>query len=1031
MSVSDQRDEALDALVALVRDIHAGHVSEEAAEQRIRATWRLTQDQARRLVGFGRHHVRLGITATGYVVARLLLAVSDERWGRGMSSPWWPAADLLVDAVRLDLVERPSGRRLRLACAVADEQIDTLRQAGELDELAETMYAAGILRVHPHIGGPVLDDALALRERQLRGQLRGRMFSNDPDMGPDSIDALPHPVDAALEALPYLYGAVGLSRGHERARCLNAVNEALAVLMNDPDAGNWMMDSWLANCRTAAGLIDPARDPVNAIRLRRILAHYDAEPPPDTLGELLPMPLSELVGALGERETWAVVHQALGLLRETGRRNALRQLVAAVSTELPAAREPELLWELWLSHVHVLPGDPTPCPAEDTQAEIARAFGDTMTAPNPSTATVLHLAAHLCEGGGARAACALLDQVPDYLPDAGPEVAAAVRCLLGSASANAAAEHQREGEPTKAIDRHADAARHYAVLGLQSQVLRQLELMVNCADAASVDEVTRAAVLLRIAVAPHLESGLYEPSAFALVAAAQTLGSRVAEGQQSAPALLMLHTAAKGLDFSRALQTPGPRQPAPVLVELRRRVEELEGTLGGPVSPRLAEIGEDLEMLCYAGPQEHTSGQAEDELLGNLRRSFDRQLSRSLYLPGPATDLPSAYPDLDDVVSALPAGTVLVSLWIAQQPRDTEPAGPDGKPAAALQLITITAEGVQDMRVLPYGGMPAAVIQASKDGYRQTMHPFAATVATVREVARADPLYREVTRAGEEELDFAHIFGELGDVLTRLYGEGKRHLCFWAHGPFHYLPFPLLRPAGRPLADDWTVTTVPSLVCVTGPRDPEPRTGTGLVSLGAALGGTPWGLRPEPVLDEHAAAVAALAGGVTLVGPDATPASFLARAQGARYVHVAAHGAHSQDASWFQCLYLNPPGDGADGRLSGHDVLAHDLRGVDLVTLAACESALGRFDLADNPRGLPTAFLLAGARAVVGCLWPVRTDAATCFFGELYGHLAEHHDTLRAFRHAQTVTRDRFPQYRDWGAFTFHGGWTRPDPRNG
>ncbi|CBG70345.1 MULTISPECIES: CHAT domain-containing protein [Streptomyces] len=1030
MSVRDQEDEVRDALFDLVQDVHLHHLSEEAAERHIRsADWPLDQDLARLLVASGLQYVKDGSPSTGYLMARLLMALSEERWGRGMSSPWWLAADLLVEAVRLDLVVRPSGKRLRLACAVADEQIETLRQAGELDELAQTMYAAGILRVHPHLLGPGPGDATAIQRRQIRSQLRGSLFSTDAeDVDPDSIDAMPHPVDDALEALPYLYGALGLSRGHERARCLNGVNEAL-ILVGDPAGEGWMTDLYLENARTAARLIDPARDPVNALRLRRILVDSDGEPVPDTLEELLPMPLPELLRALGERETWAVMEQALPLLRETGRRDLLRQLVTAAHTELPTPREPDQLWQLWLSHVHVLPGDPTPCPGEDTEAEIMRAFAETTSAPDPAPAATLHLAAHLYDAGDGRAACAAIERLPDVLPDWGPEAGTAVGYLLACVSAAAATQHETDGELADAVFRHAVAAHHHAVVGLGVQALLELELMVECAEAGSEDEVMRAGVLLRTSVAPRLCAGLFETAAFALVTAAQRLGSHTA-GEQSWSALLMLHATAKGLDFSRALEVPGPRYSTPVLAELRQRAEELESRLGGAVPPRLDDFGEDLEMLCYAGPQEYAQGHSDQELQGNLRRSFDRQLSRSLYLPGPVED-GSAYPALSDVMAALPADTVLISLWIGWQPRDMEAVGPDGERAAALHLMTITAEGVQDVRVRPFLDTPNVLIQISQDGYRQTMHPFAQDVAEVRGVARADPLHREVTRLGEERLDFGDFFGTLGDVLTRLHGEGKRHLCFWAHGPFHYLPFPLLRLAGRPLADDWTVTTVPSPVCVTGPRDPEPRTGTGLVSLGAALGGTPWGLRPEPVLDDHAAAVAALSGGVTLVGPDATPASFLAGTEGARYVHVAAHGAHSQDTSWFQCLYLNPPEDGADGRLFAHDVLAYDMRGVDLVTLAACESALGRFDLADNPRGLPAAFLLAGARAVVGCLWPVRTDAATCFFGELYRHLTEHHDTLHAFRHAQSVTRDRFPQYRDWGTFTYHGGWTRPEPRNG
>jgi thioredoxin-like negative regulator of GroEL len=159
----------------------------------------------------------------------------------------------------------------------------------------------------------------------------------------------------------------------------------------------------------------------------------------------------------------------------------------------------------------VLPGDPTPCPAEDTEAEIERAFAETIAAPHPDTAAVLHLAAHLYRAGGARAACALMDGLPDLPPDTAPEAAAAVMCLYGSVSAAAATEYRREGESAEAIDRHAFAARHYAGLGLRSQVLRELERMVDCAEAATVEEVTRAAVLLRMGVAPRLEADCTSP----------------------------------------------------------------------------------------------------------------------------------------------------------------------------------------------------------------------------------------------------------------------------------------------------------------------------------------------------------------------------------------------------------------------------------------------------------------------------------------------------------------------------------------
>jgi CHAT domain-containing protein len=192
--------------------------------------------------------------------------------------------------------------------------------------------------------------------------------------------------------------------------------------------------------------------------------------------------------------------------------------------------------------------------------------------------------------------------------------------------------------------------------------------------------------------------------------------------------------------------------------------------------------------------------------------------------------------------------------------------------------------------------------------------------------------------------------------------------------------------------------------------------------LASADGGVPYGLHAEPALEEHARNVADAVGTHAVTGSAATRDRLLAELSTADVVHIAVHGTLDQDAPWMHCLHLTPDRDD-DGRVFAYDFLETDLRGVRLVTLAACESALGRFDRADNVRGIPSALITAGAQAVVGCLWPVRPEPATYFYHHMHHRIA--HDLMdpeRAFREAQLATRARHPHYRDWGAFTYlHG----------
>ena len=146
--------------------------------------------------------------------------------------------------------------------------------------------------------------------------------------------------------------------------------------------------------------------------------------------------------------------------------------------------------------------------------------------------------------------------------------------------------------------------------------------------------------------------------------------------------------------------------------------------------------------------------------------------------------------------------------------------------------------------------------------------------------------------------------------------------------------------------------------------------------------------------------------------------------QGSRVVHLATHGRHNVDAPAFQVLYLHPTAD-SDGELHAYELLGLDLRGLQLLTLSACETALGRFDLGDNIRGLPASFFITGVSSLIGTLWHVRDAVSRFFFSAFYRAYVSGTPLLDAFVDAQRQTRTQFPQYRDWGAFYFAGDWAK------
>ncbi|MCU1246246.1 MAG: hypothetical protein JWN02_2156, partial [Acidobacteria bacterium] len=111
------------------------------------------------------------------------------------------------------------------------------------------------------------------------------------------------------------------------------------------------------------------------------------------------------------------------------------------------------------------------------------------------------------------------------------------------------------------------------------------------------------------------------------------------------------------------------------------------------------------------------------------------------------------------------------------------------------------------------------------------------------------------------------------------------------------------------------------------------------------------------------------------------------------------------------------------GNLEVHEILSEvDLRGVNLVVLSACQTALGKVADGDEIVGLTRALLYAGAAGVISTLWNIRDDAAEALMNELYARLLDGDSAADALRKAQLrLLHGDYPDPRLWAAFTLNG----------
>jgi CHAT domain-containing protein len=189
-------------------------------------------------------------------------------------------------------------------------------------------------------------------------------------------------------------------------------------------------------------------------------------------------------------------------------------------------------------------------------------------------------------------------------------------------------------------------------------------------------------------------------------------------------------------------------------------------------------------------------------------------------------------------------------------------------------------------------------------------------------------------------------------------------------------------------------------------------------------------LTPLPASRDEVEAIASLFPGraQTYLGENATEERAKALGRDVRYVHFACHGSLDERFPLNSALALAIPARPAEGQdnglLQAWEIFERVRIDADLVTLSACDTALGKEMGGEGLLGLTRAFQYAGARSVVASLWAVSDRSTGVLMKRFYGYLSAGRSTAEALRTAQ-IDLIRGPSSRPfrWAAFQLYGDW--------
>lgn len=275
--------------------------------------------------------------------------------------------------------------------------------------------------------------------------------------------------------------------------------------------------------------------------------------------------------------------------------------------------------------------------------------------------------------------------------------------------------------------------------------------------------------------------------------------------------------------------------------------------------------------------------------------------------------------------------------------------------------------------------------------------------------ALADPV------SGNYEAESRQLYERLFKPVAGLLHVKK--LVIVPHGILHYLPFNALHSENAYLIDDYSIRIEPSAGVLKLIKERVSKAENSMLVLGNPDLGNP-ALDLKYAQQEAVAIAKLMPDAKVLLRDDATVRFVKLHGDQFSIIHFATHGIFDHDEPLNSALVLAPE-QGDNGRLTVADLYNLNLD-ADLVTLSACETALGKVSNGDDVVGFTRGFLYAGSRSIVASLWNVDDKSTAMLMQDFYRDLASM-NKQEALRKAQLATRKAFPHPFYWAAFQLTG----------